>query len=278
MLLLFILVGLTEGPSFASENAPSLESLPVLASDEIEFLESLSKCIKDSTPLVIDDGAANEPFNAFASQYQGSLMVESSNDNANTDAANQMILVTDTSDKRILAMAAHVSSIEGSKLIVQDSSAPSSNPTESFTESQTDRLNAADQIIVIGSNTLDPSIDVAENYVTYEEVRKWYENAIGDTILDVYVESDALYIAGVYLAALREGRLIFDNDALRPSEHTRYFAWVVSQNDFTVEKLEALQKQLDTDGDGHMDVSLGIITGKNAQQANLLVARSFFYA
>ena len=157
--MLFRSVGLTDTLCFATENTPttststssssSASPAPVLVSDDIEFLESLSKYIQESTPLVIDDGAANEPFNAFASQYQGNLLVESSNDNANTATANQIILVTDTSDKRILAMAAHVSSIERSTLIVQDSSASNSSSTDSVTESQTDRLNVANQIIVI---------------------------------------------------------------------------------------------------------------------------------
>lgn len=260
---MFTILGICNLHSF------SLDQSPILASDEFEFCERLNESIKQSVPIIISEDETNEGFNHFLNQYQ-------SNADENLDSDEEalviqpvinaeQIVVAKIDDKRILAMAAHMSCLYDLPLFIC---------SDSSSQKCQDLLYGNKKSIYIGEHEIGSKGD---SFATYDEVKNLYDRCLASSQLTVYIESESLYVSGLYLASLRGGKLCFDIDEYVTTEQSQYFAWVVSQKDFNATKLENIQKQLDLNHDECMDISLGIITGKNAQQANLLVVRSYYY-
>ncbi len=174
-----------------------------------------------------------------------------------------VVVVTDE-DQRVVAMGSQISAKLGIPLL--------------FRKDLTRYLenHNINKIIVLGN--LDQDIGdqiIREEYNNYKQIRQYYSTLFSASRVMVFVDSMEYCPVGTYLAAYRNGKLLFDLKEYTKSKP--YFAWVVQPHDFSPKKLQELYNYLDYDQDGMYESGVGIITGKNIQDANLLVARSFFY-
>lgn len=258
--------------TFYFKGSNSFAQPVIMVDDDLDFFRVLPMVLENNYPLVYSDKINNHPLEHFIQLYEGNIETFKNILDQENFETKDKIIISNSSDKRIMAMDAHISYKLNARFILDIDIEKSPNLLESLLID-----NKEIEVIFLGEVGIDfPFIKRVQRFISYEQVFSYYERIFEKTNLTVFIENDEMLSLGTYLAGYRDGMMIFELESAN-IKSKQYFAWLVTPMNFSPDRLKYIYDLLDENGDGINDRGMGVITGKNLQQANLLLLRSFFY-
>lgn len=238
----------------------------IVVPDQSDFYYALPYAMTQDFPLVIGD-EDNKEIADFNKYYQGDIVqIDKALILARLESFQnkEAIVIAEDANKRYMMLGSHMASILKCPFI-------NSEDVGAVLGKRTLK-----EAIVLGDCTVDN--DIAAKIVrldTLDKVKSYYNALTEDHSLNVYSTEDDMGIVSAYLAARRNGRIIFQLEDIE--KRNSYFALVTKPKDFYREGYKELFRKLYHSKQQQNTKGIGVITGNTLQDANLLLLRSFFY-
>lgn len=231
-----------------------------------DFYYALPYAITFDCPLLIL-GENNDAANKFVESYKGrnkqvnrDWILAHINDLPN----KHTIIISDKENDKLSMIGSHIASIFKCPFIFV-------NDLELVLEKY-----SFDEAIVLGNHDIDKNNVIKITKLNdLKSINEYYNKITFGHTLNVYNYEEDTGVISAYLAARRNGRIIFSLDSLEKKDN--YFAWVLKPESFSNSYYTDLYKLLSDSKLQKSTKGIGIITGKTLQDANLLLLRSFFY-
>lgn len=232
-----------------------------------DFCSMLPYCVNKNIPLIISNGNSEMIYD-FCEKYNGNIVKIGSKDiisflknEFNSDTL--VISAEDSNEMKILA--SQIACKLKCPIIYK------SDVNEFFYNNH----KKFKKVIEIGNVNYNYDNNIVQ-YKYIDDVERLYDKVVPNNDLNIYMmnqfENDVL---GLYLAAYRGGKIYFDVNKI--SNINKYFAWVIDPQDFSPSKYLELNSYIQRKSNGKYSKGIGVITGNNIEDTNLLLVRSFFY-
>lgn len=224
---------------------------------------------KQFTPLLYSpDGAVTEAIVAFANLYEGSVI-------SLTSAEIDTYIEThwNTSETIILAQSQQSLAILAA-MIASELHLPLY--FGNISDTSLEKLHARN-VIIVGA-VVAPDIPVVMKLTTTGEAQKYYHELVARPSVTVLVNHDRMSFLAAEVAAYHRGNILFDVAEVTDTQ-SDYLIWVTNPENVTPKNVQSLYQAANViNTDDIYDIGIGVLTGYNAHDTALLVARTYAYS
>lgn len=231
-----------------------------------DFCSMLPYCVNKNIPLIISNGNSEMIYD-FCKKYNGNIVKIGSKDTISflkNEFSSDTLVISDEESNEMKILAAQIACKLKCPIIYK------SDVNEFFYNNH----RKFKKVIEIGN--VNYNYDNIVQYKSIKDVEKLYDKVVPNNDLNVYMmnqfENDIL---GLYLAAYRGGKIYLDVNKI--NNINKYFAWVIDPQYFSPSKYLELSSYIQRKSNGKYNKGIGVITGNNIEDTNLLLVRSFFY-